>query len=160
VTRNVAKLPQHPLRKERPAARPGCKCVRRSCEWPRNRRTHAPRGSTAICFQGRDDGAHEAGRMGCAASARGVDSRGNTALGSHVGPGFDENALLSAGPLPHAAWRMSCDECLSAVEGVNSSCMQICKVEQESFAGERDYRNHSRSIEGSRIDPAPVAATL
>ena len=88
-----------------------------------------------------------------------MDSGGYAALGGDVGRGFDEDAVFSAEIVPKASREMFCDECFGALAGTDSSCVQVQEIEQESFGGATDYRNHRRSIEGRGLDPFAVAAS-
>ena len=54
---------------------------------------------------------------------------------------------------------MFCDECFGALAGTDSSCVQVQEIEQETYGGATDYRNHRRSIEGRGFDPFAVAAS-
>src|SRR4029077_13254275 len=84
-----------------------------------------------VCFERCNDASNQAGRVGCAADACGVDSSGDAALGEHVGARFDEDSLPLAEVVPHSAGKVPGDECVGAPEGIDPACLQICEVKQE-----------------------------
>src|SRR6266851_2451449 len=51
------------------------------------------------------------------------------------------------------------DECFAAVEGTDSACLQLQKIEQEGFGGATNYRDYRRSVEGGGIHSATVATS-
>jgi hypothetical protein len=99
VTRNVAQVPKHTSCAEWAAARGAGQRIGGTCSWARDSRAFASGGPTVVCFERGDDAEHEAGRVGGAAAAGGVDSGEYAALGGDVGGGFDEDAVLSAAAL-------------------------------------------------------------
>src|SRR5258707_5431533 len=51
------------------------------------------------------------------------------------------------------------DECFAAVEGTDSACLQLQKIEQEGFGGATNYRDYRRSVEGGGFHSATVATS-
>jgi len=129
-------VPKHTSCTEWTASLPNGKRVCRLRTWPHDRGAFASGGPTVVCFERGDDAADEAGRLGGAADAGGVDSGEYAALGGDVGAGFDEDAVLSAPALPEAYREVLCDECFGALARTDSSCLQVQETEQEGF-GER-----------------------
>src|SRR6266403_416737 len=127
--------------------------------WPHDRGAFASGGPTVVCFERGDDAADEAGRLGGAADAGGVDSGEYAALGGDVGAGFDEDAVLSAPALPEAYREVLCDECFGALARTDSSCLQVQETEQEGFGGATNYRDYRRSVESCGFHPVAVAAS-
>jgi len=77
---------------------------------------------------------------------RGLDSRQYTALGGHVGAGFDAKLSTSAEALSSVSREMSRHECIVAPKGADSACVQVQEVEQQNCGGETHCGNHCRSI--------------
>src|SRR5438034_10841841 len=47
-------------------------------------------------------------------------------------------------------------ECFGAPTRTDSSCLQVQKIEQESFSGTTDYRDDRRPAEGGGFHPAAI----
>ena len=159
MTRNVAQVPKHTSCRERAAARGDGQRIGGLREPACDPGAFASGGPIAVCVERGDDAAHEAGRLGGAAAASGVDSGEYTALRGHVGAGLDEDALFFAEALPKVSREMFCDECFVALAGTDSARVQVQEIEQESFGGAADYRTYRGAVEGGGFHSATVAAS-
>ena len=81
--------------------------------------------------------------MGSAVDAGCVDPGRHPALREHIWAGLNENALLLAQALPCFSAEVCRDECVGALDGTDTACLQIPPVEQKSDNREANSRNPS-----------------
>src|SRR5277367_2875393 len=129
LTTNVAEVPEPVAGSPRPTNRAARHAGIRFSPRASDPRAFSSRGSIDFCFQGRHDRAHEAGYLGGAPAARGVDSSQDAALGGDPGTGFDAHALLCSQAGANGRGEMFCDERIVAAAGADSARLQIPEVE-------------------------------